>query len=108
MVIPVKMLESGLALAGGLALLLAAVPAGAAENLKFRCTNVASGANWGIVVDLDHRRVDDSPAEISERAITWRDRENRTYDLDRTTGAMRMRNASSTGGYFLYYTCKPE
>jgi hypothetical protein len=102
------MLEPSLALAGGLVLALTAASPGAAENLKFRCTNAASGTSWGIVVDLEHRSVDDSPADITERAITWRDRENRTYDLDRTTGTMRMRNASSTGGYFLYYTCKPE
>ena len=108
MVMPVKMLEPGLALAGAFAFLLAAVPAGAAENAKFRCANVASGTTWGIVVDLERRRVDDSPAEITDREITWRDPENRTYALDRGTGAMQMRNASSTGGYFLYYTCKPE
>ncbi|HEX3883752.1 MAG TPA: hypothetical protein VHW66_13915 [Stellaceae bacterium] len=103
-----KMLEPALALAGAFTLALAAIPARAAENLKFRCTNAASGTSWGVVVDLERRLVDGSPAEISDRAITWRDRESRTYDLDRTTGGMRMRNASSTGGYFLYYTCKPD
>jgi hypothetical protein len=108
MVTLVKMMKSGLPLAGVLALVLAAAPAGAAENLKLRCTNAASGTSWGIVVDLEHRRVDGSPAEITAGTITWRDRENRTYALDRATGAMQMRNASSTGGYFLYYTCKPE
>jgi hypothetical protein len=105
---PLKILESRLALAGGIMLLASAGTAGAAENLKLRCINPASGTAWGIVVDLNHRRVDDAAAEISDRTIAWRDRENRIYELDRPTGALRMRNASSTGGYFLYYTCKPE
>jgi hypothetical protein len=80
----------------------------AADTLKLRCANVASGASWDIAVDLDHHRVGDLAAEIDGGSITWRDPENRTYKLDRATGILKMRNASSTGGYFLYYTCRPE
>jgi hypothetical protein len=89
------------------AILLVAGPA-AAENLKFRCANTTSGASWALAVDVDRHRVDNAPAEIDAGSITWRDAENRTYELDRATGALRMRNASSTGGYYLYYTCRPE
>jgi hypothetical protein len=106
-VISLKTLKSILSAAIGGALLVVAGHA-AAENLKFRCTNDASGSSWDVAIDLGHRRVDNLPAEIDGGSISWRDPENRTYELNRTTGALRMRNASSTGGYFLYYTCRPE
>ncbi len=80
----------------------------AADTLNLRCTNAASGSSWDIAVDPDHGRVDNIAAEINGASITWRDPENRVYELNRGTGALRMRNASSTGGYFLYYTCRPE
>jgi hypothetical protein len=103
---PLKTFKSILPAAiGGLVLVIAG--AAEAENLKFHCSNVASGASWDIAVDLDNRRVENLPATIDARTINWSDAENRTYELDRATGAMRMRNASSTGGYYLYYTCKP-
>jgi len=99
---PLKTLKPALAVA----VLLVAGNA-SAENLKFRCTNTASGASWDVAVDLDNRRVDNLPAEIDAHSISWRDAESRIYELDRATGAMRMRNASSTGGYYLYFTCRP-
>jgi hypothetical protein len=79
-----------------------------ADTLKLRCTNTASGTSWDIAVDPDHGRVDNIAAQINSGSISWRDPENRTYELNRATGALRMRNASSTGGYYLYYTCRPE
>ncbi|HEY1798990.1 MAG TPA: hypothetical protein VGG57_22950 [Stellaceae bacterium] len=100
------MLESISPLATGILFVLAMGPA-CAENLRFRCTNATSGAAWDISVDVDHRRVDNLPAEMNAASISWRDAKNRIYELDRATGALRMRNASSTGGYYLYYTCKP-
>jgi hypothetical protein len=105
--IPVKKLESTLPAVIGAAVLLVSGSA-LAENLRFRCANVANGASWAMAVDVDHRRVDNVAADIDARSITWRDPENRTYELDRATGALRMSNASSTGGYYLYYTCRPE
>jgi len=101
--IPLKTL--GFVLPAGVALTIGTA---AADTLRLRCTNDASGSPWDIVVDLDHRRVDNLAAEVNGGSISWRDPENRTYELDRGTGALRMRNASSTGGYYLYYTCRPQ
>jgi hypothetical protein len=98
------------AIAAG-ALLLASAgdrPAAAAGILRLRCTNPASGASWPIVVDFDHGRVDSLSATISEKSISWHDPKQGFFDLERTTGKLQFRNASSTGGYFLYYTCRQE
>jgi hypothetical protein len=97
--------------AGAAALLLAL--AGGAQSaepgtLHLRCTNPASGASWTIVVDLDHGRVDRLPATVSGQSISWHDPARGFYDLDRATGALQLRNASATGGYFLYYQCRTE
>lgn len=77
-------------------------------SLHLRCTNDKSGAGWDIVVDLDKHRVDSQPATITDTQISWPDPKQGTYELERATGKLLFRNASSTGGYFLYYTCKPE
>jgi hypothetical protein len=95
-----------LAMAGGL-LLWGTLPAHAAVQ-KFRCTNVASGAPWTIAVDLDRARVNTFPARISDTWISWHDPSAGYFELERATGKLRLRNASSTGGYFLYYACRPE
>lgn len=89
---------------------LAAAAGGAAQAavLHLRCTNPASGTSWSVVVDLDHQRVDSLPAEISDQWISWRDPDHRIFELERATGKLEMRNASSTGGYFLHYLCRPE
>jgi len=90
--------------------LLASSGGGAAEPeiLHLRCTNSTSGASWPIVVDLDHGRVDSLSAAITDKWITWRDPKQGFFDFDRATGKLQLRNASSTGGYFLYYMCRPE
>jgi hypothetical protein len=93
------------------ALLLAitgAAPAAAADGAVFRCTNPASGASWEIRVDYRRNLVDSFPAEISERWISWHDTaQGGHYDLDRSSGDLTVRFASSTGGYFLYDKCRP-
>ena len=83
-------------------------PAAETGFLNLRCTNTTSGASWTIVVDLDHSRVDSSPATITDKRITWPDPKQGFFDFDRTTGKLQFRNASSTGGYFLYYSCRPQ
>jgi hypothetical protein len=80
----------------------------AAAILRLRCTNPASGASWPIVVDLDRGLVDSRSATITDQWIRWQDPKQGFFDLDRATGKLQFRNASSTGGYFLYYTCRPE
>jgi hypothetical protein len=95
----------------GSALLLAAGgdrSAAASETLHMRCTNAASGASWPVVIDLDHGRVDSEAATITDKWISWRDPKQGFFDLDRVTGRLQFRNASSTGGYFLYYSCRKE
>ena len=93
------------------ALLLAAASDGAAaasETLHMRCTNAASGTSWPVVIDLDHGRVDSEAATITDKWISWHDPKQGFFDLDRATGRLQFRNASSTGGYFLYYSCRKE
>lgn len=92
-------------------LLLASAGVGQAAQtqvLQLRCTNPASGASWPIVVDLAKSRVGPLPATISQNSVSWHDPQRGFFDLDRATGKLRLRNASATGGYFLYYTCRPE
>jgi hypothetical protein len=95
------------ALIAGTGLFLLAPQAGAAI-LKLNCTNPASGTSWQLVVDLDRNLVDSMPATISQKSISWQDSQRRLYDFDRATGRLEMRNASSTGGYALSYTCRSE
>jgi hypothetical protein len=96
--------------AASVLLLAVAADARAAEtgSLHLSCTNPASGASWPVVVDLDHARVDSLPATISHNRISWHDPNQGYFDLDRVTGQLQFRNASSTGGYFLHYTCRTE
>lgn len=82
--------------------------AAAAEMLHLRCTNPASGASWPLDVDLDRGRVGSFSATITDKWISWRDPKEGFFDLDRATGQLELRNASSTGGYFLHYKCRPE
>lgn len=94
--------------AAACAALLAAGNARATETLHWRCTNPASGTNWPLVVDIDQARVGSLAATITDKEISWRDPKQGFFALDRATGALELRNASSTGGYFLHYACRPE
>jgi hypothetical protein len=96
-----------------LALATAALPASRAWTaeagmLHLRCTNPTGGANWPVVVDLDHARVDAFAATITDKWISWNDGKGGIYELERATGKLQLRAASTTGGYFLHYTCQPE
>jgi hypothetical protein len=102
-------------LIGGLMLALATSAitisdASAAEAglLRLRCTNPTGGANWSIVVDLDHSLVDSLPATITDTWISWSDGHRGIYELERATGKLQLRAASTTGGYFLHYVCQRE
>jgi hypothetical protein len=76
--------------------------------LHLRCTNAASGASWSILIDFDRKLVDSAPATIDDKWISWPDPKQGAFTLDRASGKLRFRNASSTGGYYLYYACNPE
>jgi hypothetical protein len=100
-------------ISGAAACLLLLASAGddqaAAEGvLHLRCTNPASEASWQLVVDLGRGRVDSLAATISDEWISWHDPKQGFFELERATGKLQLRNASATGGYFLYYTCRPE
>jgi hypothetical protein len=98
--------EAAAVLAAGL---LAVIhPGAAAAILHLRCTNPASGANWSLSVDFERGRVDAMSATITEQWISWHDPQAGFFDLERATGRLELRNASSTGGYFLHYRCRPE
>ena len=79
-----------------------------AGQLHLRCVNVVGGASWSIIVDLDHSVVDSRPAKISDNWISWREPNAGIFELERATGKLQLRAASSTGGFFLHYTCQPE
>jgi hypothetical protein len=98
---------------GLLPLAIMAIPmtdGSAAESgvLHLRCTNPVGGANWSVAVDLDHSVVDSRPATISGGWIKWTDAKGGIYELERATGKLQLRAASTTGGYFLHYACQPE
>jgi len=94
-----------LALFTVVAVLAPMLPARAASALH--CTNTTSGATWDLPVDLGHGTVDSFPAQISDRAISWKDTStDRFYDFDRASGAMDMHAASSTGGFYLTDRCR--
>lgn len=82
--------------------------AAATETLHLRCTNPANGASWPLDIDLDRGRVGSISATITDKWISWHDPKEGFFDLDRTTGQLELRNASSTGGYFLHYQCRRE
>jgi hypothetical protein len=99
-----------LSLVAAVAMLLASAGGvGAAESgvLHLRCTNPVSGTTWPVLVDLDRGIVDSLPATISDKWISWRDPKQGFFDFERATGKLEFRNASSTGGYFLHYECRP-
>ncbi len=82
--------------------------AAAPEVLHLRCINRASGASWPLVVDFDHSRVNSLSATITDKWISWHDPKQGFFNLERATGNLQLRNASATGGYFLYYTCRSD
>ena len=83
------------------------VSGSAQAAITLQCVNSSGGTTWNLEVDYDRRIADSFPAVVTANEITWRDTSRGGYySLDRTSGALIFRNASSTGGYFLYHTCK--
>jgi len=76
--------------------------------LRLVCVNPAGGASWPVVVDLDRRLVDSQAATINDKWISWHPTGGGVYELERATGKLEFRAASSTGGFFLHYTCRTE
>jgi hypothetical protein len=78
-----------------------------AADQTFRCTNSASGASWELKIDTAKNIVDGFPATISAADAYWRDTmHGGSYELDRSSGRLTFSNASSTGGYTLFYRCQ--
>ncbi len=95
-------------MAGGLPVSGCWQPSRAAET-RFVCRNPSSGATWDIEIDEEHSLADSYPARITDDSITWHDtRHGGFYELDRRTGALTVRYASSTGGYALHDVCVAE
>lgn len=75
----------------------------------FRCINPVSGAGWTINVDFAHATVDSYAANITRRWITWHNTADQGfYSLDRLSGDLTIRRASSTGGYEQHASCRPD
>jgi hypothetical protein len=73
---------------------------------KLQCTNPTSGATWVVNVDYDRSTVDSFPAEITNSQIAWHDAlHGGYYYLDRASGALTFKNATSNGGYSLHHSC---
>jgi len=90
------------------ALLLLTRPA-TANEFAFQCVNAASGTQWTLKINDARHTVDNFPAKISNSQISWRDTtDNANYQLDRSSGVLTYTNASSTGGYMLFYQCRPK
>jgi hypothetical protein len=57
-------------------------------------------------IDLAKSTADGFPAAITSANITWRDAvHGGNYEFDRATGELTFSNASSMGGYMLFYRC---
>jgi len=73
------------------------------------CTNPASGASWQIMIDYRKPAVDSNPAEVSGTGSSWFDPKDGSNNvLDRRSGELTARVASSTGGYFRRARCALE
>ncbi|MGH6838280.1 MAG: hypothetical protein ACREDT_05695 [Methylocella sp.] len=74
---------------------------------KLQCTNPKSGATWNVNVDYNRSTVDSFPANITSSQISWHDASHGGYYyLDRASGALTFKNATTTGGYSLHDTCR--
>ncbi|MGH6836686.1 MAG: hypothetical protein ACREC9_14370 [Methylocella sp.] len=74
---------------------------------KFQCTNPHSGATWDLKVDYNRSTVDSFPAKITNSQIAWHDAlHGGYYYLDRASGALTFKNATTTGGYAIHDTCR--
>lgn len=86
-----------------------AAQATGAAPVVFTCSNPGGDASWELTVDFTTNTADGFPARISDQWISWHDTaKGGYYDLDRQSGALTVRFASSTGGYFLHDTCQPK
>ncbi len=73
------------------------------------CINPQSGARFSVTIDFARRTADGFPAAIDKERISWSDTlKGGAYDFDRHSGALTVRFASSTGGYFLHDRCRLE
>ena len=108
----------GFAVALGLAALAASISAGGAQPgrqsrddqfSQFQCTNPKSGTTWAVKVDYGQSTVNSFPAKITESQIAWHDASHGGYYyLDRASGALTFKNATTTGGYSIHDTCRAD
>jgi hypothetical protein len=79
---------------------------GRQSKVDFQCTNPKSGTMWDVNVDYDRSTANSFPAEITNSQIAWHDTSRGGYYyLDRVSGALTFKNATTTGGYTLHHTC---
>ena len=72
-----------------------------------RCVS-ADGGGWTLTLDAARSLADGQPASFGPRSVTWRDpRDGGAYALDLAAGALTVTRASSTGGYQVFFACRP-
>jgi hypothetical protein len=103
-----RVLAAGIVGLAGLA--LPAINGYAQESeTALTCTNPVNGASWQIMIDYRKPTVDSNPAEINGAGISWFDpKDGSKNTLDRQSGDLTARVASSTGGYFRRARCALE
>ena len=78
-----------------------------AVTMTLRCTNPFSGTTWDVAIDHRGRTADSFPATITNETIKWHDvTRGGHYEFDRTSGALTVTYASSTGGFSLRDSCR--
>ncbi len=106
--IAAKNIATGALISGIVAGFAASAPA-QQVGAAITCTNPYSGATWQITIDYRAPAVDANPAQVSAESISWTDaKDGANYTLDRKSGELVGRVASSTGGYFRRGRCSLE
>ncbi len=81
-----------------------AVPPGAAA---VRCVGADARA-WTLTLNAARGLADGQPASFGPRRVAWRNLgDGGAYALDLATGALTVTRASSTGGYQVFFACRP-
>jgi hypothetical protein len=89
--------------------LLAGNAAAQPSEVALTCTNPWSGTTWQITIDYRTPAVDRNLAQLGPDSISWFDpKDGGNWTLNRKSGELVGRVASSTGGYFLRGRCALE
>jgi hypothetical protein len=69
----------------------------------------ADARTWTLTLDAGRQLADGQPARFGPRRVAWRNAsDGGAYELDLATGALTVTRASSTGGYQVFFACRPQ